>query len=229
MNTIGMAECQRRIRIDPARVFVADRPEPIPLPPHLVALKHGKPRVHGPPIQGVLVFLGLSPWSLYPRCDICSHVPPYMRRVGLTAADPVIAYGRFAAHRWCYEANHELETMQLPALDYRALSQVHPITGQPKSAWMLLSEMRARLRVQGEGENEAEEGASRHRADVTLSTRQGRLFQRLKVQTLAEFTQFRREQLLRIGGVGLATVSELEALMQARGLKFQEGPRTNGD
>lgn len=125
------------LRIDPRRIYLASSRTPFPLPPALWCLKHGKPRVRGPHRDAVIVLLGLAPWTLYPRCDICSNVPAYLARVGLSDQTPVIIYGRYAAHALCYDTNQDLDTMKLPALDYQALGALRP--------WQALVAMRARL------------------------------------------------------------------------------------
>jgi hypothetical protein len=128
--------------LNPSKLLVADRPDPVPIPESLLYKQNGKLRKMGPSYESILVLLGLSPKSMYPKCDICGNVDRYMDKVGLTGEDPVIAYGCYGAHQRCYETHPTLATMRLPALDYRALV---PRGKEPPTDSKLLAMMRAKL------------------------------------------------------------------------------------
>lgn len=94
-----------------------------------------------------MVLLGLSPWSCWPKCDICQNTPEYMVKHEIDGSIPVMVYGRYAAHFECYEQHRgSLVTLQLPKLDYRLVVSAR----ESNSATMLLGRMAIKLsRVRG--------------------------------------------------------------------------------
>lgn len=103
----------------------------------------GRPRKQsGPSRIELMILLGLSPLSMWPRCDLCGHTPSYLAKHGIQPSDPVMCYGRYAAHEFCYQRDgQDLATMHAEPLDYRIVV----VPDGHNSASMLMHRMMAKI------------------------------------------------------------------------------------